>query len=126
MYKIFLYPIIISVFIHGIKMIIDLFLGGTNHTVIQAANGKEAQQKIERASPPIDLVVTDFSMPMMNGVELTLWIKKEYPEIPVILMSSDDFSRTNPADAFIQKPDGFDDFIATCDQLLSQGRRKHE
>lgn len=35
-----------------------------------------------------DIVITDFQMPDMNGVEFCLEIKKRYPELPVILMSA--------------------------------------
>ncbi len=106
------------------EMIIDLFLSNTGHTVIQTANGRKAQQKIEKASPPIDLVISDISMPIMDGIELTLWIKEKHPKIPVILMSSDNHSRSIIADAFIRKPDGFDDFLAICSRLLNQGGKK--
>ena len=104
------------------EIIID-FLGETGHTMIQAINGKQAQQKIKKAKPPIDLVITDFRMPEMNGIELILWIKKEHPEIPVILMSSDDLDKVSPADIFVKKPDGFNDFAAVCNQLLKKNKK---
>jgi CheY-like chemotaxis protein len=36
----------------------------------------------------VDLVLTDMQMPFMNGFELAKIIRKEYPSIPVILLSS--------------------------------------
>jgi len=109
------------------EMVIDILLVGNadeKHTIIEAGNGKEAQQIIMESGA--DLVVTDFSMPEMNGVELTHWIKKTHSEIPVILMSSDDLAGLSPADVFVQKPEGFSNFAEVCNRLLKQGRRDCE
>ena len=50
-----------------------------------ADNGAEALRLI-RARPP-DLVITDYLMPEMDGLELLLRIGREHPLIPVILMT---------------------------------------
>jgi CheY-like chemotaxis protein len=51
-----------------------------------AAGGKEALQQIDRHRP--DLVLTDLHMPEMNGLELVAAVKKDYPQVPVILMTA--------------------------------------
>lgn len=38
--------------------------------------------------PPYDLVVTDFRMPKMNGVELARRIHEHRPQLPVIMLSA--------------------------------------
>ncbi len=35
-----------------------------------------------------DLVVTDFRMPEMNGVELVRQIKRRHPQLPIIMLSA--------------------------------------
>lgn len=41
----------------------------------------------------VEVVITDMSMPVMNGIELTAAIKEKYPEIMIIALSAyDDFS----------------------------------
>jgi two-component system response regulator YesN len=56
----------------------------------EAVNGQEALEIIARQSP--DIVVTDIKMPVMDGVELTRVIKRDYPRIQVLILSSyDDF-----------------------------------
>ena len=40
---------------------------------------------IEQAQPPVDLVITDQTMPKMTGLDLTEEIRRRYPSIPVIL-----------------------------------------
>jgi CheY-like chemotaxis protein len=51
-----------------------------------APNGAEAV-KILKLSP-IDLVITDLSMPKMDGFELLAYMIRNYPKIPVILMTA--------------------------------------
>lgn len=58
--------------------------GGWN--VIFATNGQDAMQQLELHLP--DLVLTDMMMPVMNGLELAEACKREFPLIPVILMTS--------------------------------------
>ncbi len=52
----------------------------------EASNGKEAIELIELLNPHI--VITDIVMPVMDGMELTAFIKSHYPEIEVIVLSS--------------------------------------
>lgn len=52
-----------------------------------ATNGTEAV-KVLKSSPVIDLVVTDLSMPKMDGFELLAYMNRNYPKIPVILMTA--------------------------------------
>ncbi len=51
-----------------------------------APNGAEAV-KILKLSP-VDLVITDLSMPKMDGFELLAYMNRNYPKIPVILMTA--------------------------------------
>ncbi|GAA4335524.1 hybrid sensor histidine kinase/response regulator [Mucilaginibacter gynuensis] len=43
-----------------------------------------------KSEPPVDLVITDFNMPFMDGVTLARNIKKDFPALPIILLSSVD------------------------------------
>lgn len=54
--------------------------------VIYATNGQDALQQLERHLP--DLVLTDMMMPIMNGLELAEAVKREFPLIPLVLMTS--------------------------------------
>lgn len=51
-----------------------------------ANNAFEALEKIKK-NPP-ELVLTDINMPEINGIELTVKIKKEFPDIKIIGMST--------------------------------------
>jgi CheY-like chemotaxis protein len=57
-----------------------------------ASNGAEALRKIRDNPPgsaePFDLVVTDLQMPEMDGLELVDAVRRDYPQIPVILITA--------------------------------------
>jgi DNA-binding NarL/FixJ family response regulator len=52
----------------------------------EAADGLEVLQLCRRLDP--DLVVMDLRMPEMDGSEATRIIKKEFPRIPVLVLTS--------------------------------------
>jgi signal transduction histidine kinase/CheY-like chemotaxis protein len=52
---------------------------------IAARHGGEAWEILQ--SETVDIVVTDLSMPVMNGIELTKRVREKFPNLPVILMT---------------------------------------
>jgi len=54
--------------------------------IVQAANGKEALQCIEKYK--IDILFTDVKMPVMNGLELAKEVYKRWPEIKIHIKNS--------------------------------------
>ena len=50
-----------------------------------AASGKEALEILTQVS--FDVVVTDLTMPEMNGLELAQCVRSKYPQLPVILLN---------------------------------------
>lgn len=75
-----------------------------------AVNGERAQRIIEKTA--LDVVVTDVMMPVMNGIELTRWIKQneDFAQLPVIMLTAktqnDDRNEgyAAGADAYLTKP----------------------
>jgi CheY-like chemotaxis protein len=57
--------------------------------VISAVNGLHATQRLKAATDPIDLIITDLSMPGQNGLDFITNIKSspEYKNIPVIALT---------------------------------------
>lgn len=51
-----------------------------------AGNGREAMDRLRRDLP--DIVLTDLDMPVMDGLELVQAIRRDYPTLPVILMTA--------------------------------------
>src|SRR5258708_39141867 len=60
----------------------------------EAENGQEAIEMAQLLRP--DLIVTDLSMPVMNGLEETRALKKLMPAVPVIIF-------TSHSDLFVEK-----------------------
>jgi len=77
------------------------FLPGDNE-VLEAFSGARAIKILKQK--PADIVVTDQTMPGMNGDELTAWIK-EHSETVVVLWSSNNEPLGHKADAFMLKGD---------------------
>lgn len=85
-----------------ISHVVSLKLEQAGMRVVTAADGEEGFEAAVREHP--DLVVTDFQMPVMTGLELS-WKLREHPEtasVPVLvvtarghLLSDDDVARTN-------------------------------
>lgn len=53
--------------------------------VLTARHGEEAWEILQRET--VNIVVTDLSMPVMNGIELARRIREKFPNLPVILMT---------------------------------------
>lgn len=92
--------------------------------IIEASNGKEGWQKTLSGHP--QLVVTDISMPEMNGIELSQKIKadKRTSHIPVILLTAISGEEDqvkglkSGANDYLTKPFNFDILHAKIDNLL--------
>jgi CheY-like chemotaxis protein len=52
---------------------------------LEAENGVQAVEMAEQNHP--DLVIMDFSMPLMNGLDASKRIKEILPQVPIILLS---------------------------------------
>ena len=57
------------------------------YTVITGTNGRRALETFEKDPAGFDVLVTDYSMPEMNGHELIRHVLKIRPDIPAILCS---------------------------------------
>jgi CheY-like chemotaxis protein len=60
-------------------------LEGAGFQVFTAKSGREATGKIREH--PIDLLITDLSMPHEDGIEIIRRLRKDYPQLRVIAMS---------------------------------------
>jgi CheY-like chemotaxis protein len=57
-----------------------------HYRVYAATDGVEALSILERGFP-VDLVISDVSMPRMDGRELAAELAKRHPRLPVVLIS---------------------------------------
>jgi CheY-like chemotaxis protein len=55
-------------------------------SALSAATGSEALRQLA-GNPEIDLIVADFAMPEMNGIDLARTVSGLHPSLPFILMT---------------------------------------
>lgn len=90
----------------------------------EAGNGLDAIEKAQRLRP--DLIVTDLSMPIMNGLDETRALKKIMPALPVIIFTEhiDPFVEKEAsgvgASAVVSKSQAVAVLITTARSLLDQ------
>ena len=92
------------------RNILKKILSSTNKYVVvgEASNGKEAIEKAKELKP--DLITMDIVMPELDGIEATRRIKKEFPDIKIVMCTSVDQEKKMieaieaGADGYIVKP----------------------
>lgn len=97
------------------------------YQVKRAANGQIAYQMVLEAAP--DLILADWMMPMMTGLELAKRLKREEntAEIPIILLTakSDEDDKINGFDAgiddYVVKPFSPRELLARIKAVLRRG-----
>jgi DNA-binding NarL/FixJ family response regulator len=58
---------------------------GSWQVCCEASNGREAIDKVQQTSP--DLVILDFQMPEMNGLDAAKEITRRSPEVPILMVT---------------------------------------
>ena len=85
----------------------------------EVENGKEAIRKVLHLLP--DLVILDLSMPLLNGFDAALEIKRVAPSTKIVLFSVHKIPSTAQiigADAFVQKGSPPGELILTIQRVL--------
>ncbi|TXF91834.1 response regulator transcription factor [Neolewinella aurantiaca] len=73
----------------GLRMILS---DNENFNVVfEAGNGKQFFERL--AFEPVDVVILDVEMPIMDGIETLKLIKEKYPEVHVIMLTMHDNDR---------------------------------
>ena len=72
-----------------IRSIVKHHLVNANYEVVEAEQGEVAIQTINKGDNPlrIDAAICDIRMPKINGMEAISYFQKEYPTLPVIVMT---------------------------------------
>src|SRR5262247_779770 len=71
----------------GLRALNARGLQSRGYTVIEAGNGLEALEELERQGGQVDVVVSDVVMPEMDGPTLMTELKKRKPDIKIIFVS---------------------------------------
>jgi two-component system NtrC family response regulator len=100
------------------------------YTVSTAAGGAEALDAIER-NPP-SLVLTDWKMPAMSGMDLLERMRRDFPDIPVLMMTAYDTIQSavqamrGGAYDYLTKPIDYDELSIAVSRVLEHFRLVQE
>ena len=109
-----------------ITRVLRTSLASHGYSVRSAADGESALETFGDFSP--DLVITDLSMPNLNGIELCRRLRKLSP-VPIVVLSVKGEEKTKVealdagADDYVTKPFGIDELLARIRAAL---RRANE
>jgi len=94
------------------------------YSYVTAKNGKEALKQLE--SNAVDVIITDMVMPEMGGMELIQRVKKNYPQIDIIVQTAQtkEYTYTDVITAgatdFIEKPFTKDELSAKLSRVFRE------
>lgn len=107
-----------------LRMTFRLFLEQQGYEVWVAENGLAGVDMCREIGP--DLVITDMIMPVQEGHETVAILKREFPGVPVIVMSAakvdEGLSRSqdSPAFCYVTKPVDKPALIKLVDDMLGK------
>jgi two-component system, cell cycle response regulator CpdR len=105
----------------GIRGLLERALRERGHDVIAVSNGQVALEAVLTADTPYDLVITNNSMPGMEGQELVARLRAARPGLPIVHL--DDMSGSPhvelPADVpNITKPFPMTSLVTRIEEML--------
>jgi CheY-like chemotaxis protein len=103
--------------------VLSVRLVSAGYTVHGAANGVEALEQMERHS--VDVVLTDYRMPKMDGLEFLSICRVKWPGIPVIVVSGEQGNMAHEATdrgafAWVRKGGGFTTLLEVLASAIQQ------
>jgi CheY-like chemotaxis protein len=87
-----------------VRALVARALAQDGHEVVGAADGAEALDLLKRESGRFDLLLADIKMPVMDGIALALAAARDFPALPILLMTgyADQRERASGLDALIR------------------------
>jgi two-component system cell cycle sensor histidine kinase/response regulator CckA len=110
----------------GLRALNARGLSSRGYTVLEAGNGVEAIDVIERRGGNIDLVVSDVMMPEMDGPTMFKELRKRHPDIKIIFVSGyaeDAFQKSLPDPEkydFLPKPFTLKQLVAQVKETMGR------
>jgi two-component system cell cycle sensor histidine kinase/response regulator CckA len=109
----------------GLRALNARGLASRGYTVLEAGNGVEAIEVLEKHNGKVDLVVSDVVMPEMDGPTLLRELRSRDPDLKIIFVSGyaeDAFEKHLPADRnfeFLAKPFTLTQLVAAVKDTLA-------
>src|ERR1017187_8580386 len=87
------------------RSLIRAILSKHGFRTVEAGDGTRALSTIQNLNGAISLMVSDYSMPGLDGAPLANRVKEQFPAIPILLVSSDaNVCDCLSGDALLRKP----------------------
>jgi CheY-like chemotaxis protein len=103
-------------------LLFRLLLEFEGFDVATASDGIKALETLENSD--FRMVITDFNMPKMSGLELAVKVREQHPQIDVVLVTANELSAIveDAAEAgisrIVSKPVNFETFVTTIRSSL--------
>jgi len=114
-----------------VRALVTRALAEEGHSVVAAVDGIEALDMIQREDGTFDLLLADIKMPGMDGIALALAVARDYPKLPILLMTgyADQRERAFGLEALITdviaKPFALAEIKFAVASALAKGKRPH-
>jgi DNA-binding response OmpR family regulator len=103
------------------RKVLELALKSKGYDIREAASGSDALAVMR--SEALDLILADWRMPGMNGLDLCRAIRAT-SDVPIIMVTSKQDGRSEAlaagADDYIKKPFDVDDLLARVESALTK------
>src|SRR6266550_8097915 len=104
--------------------LIATYLDSVPDIELVASAGSAAEALACASTSPLDLVITDLRLPLVNGIELAERLRRKHPALRVILLSVEKTSQLMQSatrkgvDIFVDKADLHEELIASIHKLF--------
>jgi CheY-like chemotaxis protein len=98
------------------------------HSVMAEADGAAALERLQDEQGAFDLLLSDIRMPLMDGIALALASGRDFPHLPILLMTgfADQRERAHDLEAIIEdvitKPFSLAEIRAAVGRVLTKGK----
>jgi CheY-like chemotaxis protein len=88
----------------SVRALVARALVADGYEVMEAADGAEALETLNSEHGRFDLLLTDIKMPVMDGIALSLAVARDYPALPILMMTgyADQRERATGLEAIIR------------------------
>ena len=88
----------------SVRALVARALVADGYEVMEAADGAEALETLNNEHGRFDLLLTDIKMPVMDGIALSLAVARDYPALPILMMTgyADQRERATGLEAIIR------------------------
>jgi CheY-like chemotaxis protein len=107
----------------SVREVLRRILEEGGFTVIEADNGSSALQVVRRSKSDISLVITDITMPVMDGLELARALQASVPRMPILFVTGKDpalLAQAGPNARVLLKPFGPALLLATVRRIIAR------